>query len=382
MEAPRVALLNLAHDPGVREPESTLQAFPVLTEFASGLSRAGAAVIVVQRHASRAELARDGVSYVFVGGAGRGRPRSVDACLPVLRRVAGLRPDVVHVHGLVFPLPVRALRRLLPEAALVVQHHGEGPWLGWRGALQRWGLAAADGFMFTARGLAEPWRARGVVGPAQPVFEVMEGSTGLVPVPRDQARGRVPLPGRPALLWVGRLHPVKDPLTLLEGLELLLHDCPEAHLTMVFGEADQLGEVEARLRASRRLRDATTLVGRVPHGELAWYYASADYYVAASRREGSGFALAEALGSGLVPIVTDIPSFAWMTDGGRLGGLWRPGDAADFARVARAVLARPREELSRAAVEQYRRRLSTEAIGRDALAVYRSVLERRGSRGR
>lgn len=375
----RVVIVNYAHDPAVTDPDRTLDAFVALPEFASGLRRAGAEVFVVQRHRRDVTVVRDGVTYVFVAGGSRGRPRTLAACPAVHGAVARLRPRLVHVNGLVFPFQTRLLRhRLGPGPALVVQHHGERPWRGRRVAVQRWGMAGVDGFLFTSAEQATPWRERGVIGARQRVFEVMEGSTGLEPRPRDEARARMPLPGSPSFLWVGRLHPFKDPTTMLAGFELLLRDLPDAHLTMVFGEAGRMEEVETMLRASRRLRAAVTLAGYVPRDELPWYYGSADYFVAASVREGSGFALAEALACGAVPIVTDIPSFAKMTAGGRFGGLWRPGDAEDFARVARSVVARPHRELSQAAAAHYRDHLDAAAIGRQAQAAYAAVLAGRG----
>jgi len=174
---------------------------------------------------------------------------------------------------------------------------------------------------------------------------------------------------------------VKDPLTLLDGFALLLEAAPAAHLTMVYRETDMRAEVLARLASCERLRRAVTLVGAVPHEELGRYYGAADYFVAASLREGSGFALAEALSFGLVPIVTAIPSFTRMTDGGRFGGLWRVGDASDFARVAVRVIAKPRQELAREARAHFERVLSAEAIGREARAAYETLLARRGSLG-
>jgi glycosyltransferase involved in cell wall biosynthesis len=374
----RVVIVNYAHDPAIVDPDRTLEAFAALREYASGLRLAGAEVRVVQRFGRDADLTRDGVAYAFVADGARGRPRLFAPSLAVLRRVAREHPEVVHVNGLVFPFQTGLLRqRVGAEPAVAVQHHAERPWRGWRGMLQRRGLAGVDAFLFTAAAQAEPWRAAGVIRGPQEVFEVMEGSTGLTPLPRARARERRPLAGSPAFLWVGRLHAVKDPLTLLAGFELLLADVPSAHLTMVFGEADLLAAVEARLAASARLRASVSLIGRVPHEELAAYYGSADYVVAASHYEGSGFAVAEALAGGAVPIVTDIPSFAVMTDGGRLGALWRPGDAADFARAARAVLARPHRALSDAAIAHHRDHLSSAAIGRRALAAYASVVARR-----
>ena len=39
------------------------------------------------------------------------------------------------------------------------------------------------------------------------------------------------------------------------------------------------------------------------------YYGAADVFVSGSHSEGSGYALIEAMSAGVVPVVTDIPSF-------------------------------------------------------------------------
>ncbi len=51
------------------------------------------------------------------------------------------------------------------------------------------------------------------------------------------------------------------------------------------------------------------------------YYNSADYFVLGSHYEGSGFSLVEAMSCGVIPIVTDIPSFRMMTNNGKIGTL-------------------------------------------------------------
>src|SRR5439155_20626754 len=84
----------------------------------------------------------------------------------------------------------------------------------WR-LLHRLGLRAADGFLFSTAAQAEPWKRAGIIGPRQIVHEVMEASTDLADQPTVAGGAR--LPGRPALLWVGRLDANKDPLTILDG---------------------------------------------------------------------------------------------------------------------------------------------------------------------
>ena len=56
-------------------------------------------------------------------------------------------------------------------------------------------------------------------------------------------------------------------------------------------------------------------LGRLPHERLAAYYSAADIFVSGSHREGSGYALIEAMACGAIPCVTDIPSFRAITGG-------------------------------------------------------------------
>jgi glycosyltransferase involved in cell wall biosynthesis len=60
---------------------------------------------------------------------------------------------------------------------------------------------------------------------------------------------------------------------------------------------------------------------------------AADVFVSGSHAEGSGYALLEALACGVTPVVTDIPSFRALTDGGRIGKLWPCGDATGLAEA-------------------------------------------------
>ncbi|HMQ35316.1 MAG TPA: glycosyltransferase family 4 protein, partial [Chloroflexaceae bacterium] len=237
----------------------------------------------------------------------------------------------------------------------------------------RAGLARADGSLFTSGELARPWREAGLIGPRQPVYPVLEASTPLRPP--DPGAPVPPLSGDPALLWVGRLHPVKDPLTVLEGLAGALADLPGAALSMAFGSAELLGAV--RERAARPdLAGRVALLGRLPPAELPAYYAAADLFVLGSRREGSGYALIEALACGLPPAVTDIPAFRAVT-GGAVGALWPPGDAAACAEALVRVARGDRASQRAAARARFAEALSWESVGRAALGAYADTVRRR-----
>jgi glycosyltransferase involved in cell wall biosynthesis len=151
---------------------------------------------------------------------------------------------------------------------------------------------------------------------------------------------------------------------------------------MAHGEdSPLLGAVERRIAESDNLRGSVRLLATIRHNRMEEVYNSADYFVLGSRYEGSGFALAEALACGVVPIVTDIPSFRMMTDEGAFGGLWSPGRADDLVSSVETVLGRSVEEQSEAARGFFEQRLSWDAIGREAVTIYREVLRRRTGAG-
>jgi glycosyltransferase involved in cell wall biosynthesis len=145
---------------------------------------------------------------------------------------------------------------------------------------------------------------------------------------------------------------------------------PGATLTFVFQQA----ELECRLKASiatdPALRQAITLRGHVPNDQLADLFAAADLFVLGSHHEGSGYAVLEAMACGVPPVVSDIPSFRWLTDSGSIGALWKAGDADSFC----AALERAFTRLGDAQRDACRRRFadffSWEAIGRRAMAIY------------
>jgi glycosyltransferase involved in cell wall biosynthesis len=285
------------------------------------------------------------------------------------------------VNGLLYPLQLRALKNALPpNCSAVCQHHADRPWRAPVRPLQRWGLQAADGFFFAAKDLAAWWVDHGLISKRQSIFQIMEGSNHFRYQDRLTARARIRMAGKPVVLWVGRLIPLKDPLTVLEGFARVLHLLPEAKLYMAYGTADMLPAVRERIAASKALSEAVTLLGRIEHSQLENIYNSSDYFVLGSHHEGSGFALAEAMACGVVPVVTDIPSFRAMTDDGRIGACWRPGSPEDFADKFLAVVRQPLEQLSQKSHSFFQSQLSYKAIARDSVRAYREVIAARQTR--
>lgn len=385
----RLTYVSYGYDDRAEAPEALLRRYPVLTGWAQAVAAAGApdvAVTVVQRF-WRDIVLRDGpVTYHFVAdGPPRARADRQWAGR-LVGAVLALQPAVVHLNGCL-SLPARHLRLCLPrETPLLVQDHGgvypDAPiFTRWKSrAFHAFGLRAADGFLFSARELATPWQRAGIIGAKQDIYELMESSSTLVEAPALRADKHV-LPGHPALLWVARLDANKDPLTILEGFERASVRLPQAALTMVFGANQLLAEVERKIAGSAALRGRVHLLGKLEQGELAALYRAADLFVLGSHHEGSGFALIEALSFGVVPVVSDIPPFRVLTDGGRIGALFPVGDAGALARALERLGSLESSDdwkARRASVRaHFERELSWPALARRALGIYREAEARR-----
>ena len=376
----RIVQANAVYDPTAKTPAALLDLYRTLTEWSTAVARAGADVSVVQRFHTAATLERDGVRYVFVTDKERPWMSTTGAPPAFVDAIVQAQADVIHINGLIFPALVAAIRReAIARTAIVVQHHGgEFPirGAGLVGMLQRrrWraGLAAATAISFTAAEQAEPWRAAGVLDTGR-VIEIIEASTTMREVTRERATTAIGASGSPLILWVGRLTTNKDPLTVLDGLELALPQLPDARVMMVFGDDTLVESVDERVRASALLSARVTLVGRVGHDEMPNYYAAADVFVSGSHSEGSGYALIEAMSAGVIPVVTDIPSFrAIAGDCER----WAPGDAADLARVLVKTCSADIATQSVAVKSRFERLLSWDAIGAATVREYQALLRR------
>jgi glycosyltransferase involved in cell wall biosynthesis len=379
----RIAILNYLWDPELTSPEALLDRYFTLTEWSEAVRLAGASrVCVYQRFSRDAVVERHGIRYELCADGGPPAPSLWTGGAGSLHRAAAAgAPDIAHVNSVLHPRRIRSLRsRLAPATALVVQDHGgfspssastlKRAWI-------RHGLTGADSLLVAAPGQIPDWHTSGILPRALPVADVMECSSTMAQMDRDEARRRSGVEGTPALLWVGRLNRNKDPLTVLRGVAAFFDRCPDARLTLVYAEADLEPDVRDAIARTPALAARVRLAGRIPRAEMPAYFSAADLFVLGSHREGSGYALLDALACGAWPVVTDIPSFRALTGGGAAGTLWQPGDAASLAdALARAerIASEDARPACRAHFEQH---FSWPAIGRRALEIYDAALARR-----
>jgi len=380
----RIVQVNLAYDEALRTPASLLAAYHTLTGWAEAVRHAGADVVTVQRFASDADVTHAGGRFVFVFDGGPGLPGAWEECAHVIDAVLALDPDLVHINGLMFPGVARTLRQRLPRrAAIVLQDHSGvvprvWPWPIDRAITARWRhvFALVDACVLTASGLAERWHRVGLPRETT-ILELPPAGSSVRPRPRDEAVRDTGMRASPAILWVGRLDANKDPLTVLEALEMAMPRLPDARCWVIHGDAPLEAAVRRRLADSVTLHDRVTIVGAVPHERIAAWFSAADIFVSGSHHEGSGYSLIEAMACGVMPCVTGIPSFRALTDGH--GALWTAGDADACAAALLDLAARNRETEREAILRRYTVALSWESIGTRTVRAYRELASRRRS---
>lgn len=380
----------LHYDSVYADPAACLDHMPIHREIPRALAALGYRVDVVFLFPTDAEFVEEGVNYHFVASdpiarsvskvVGRLLNRDRVLYEPAIRAIQTIRtlqPDLIHFHGATLNLNLFLLFQLLGDAAppVLLHYHGGFPAknpLVHR--IQRANFARTSRLFFTTRTHAQPFVEAGVLNGLGRVVELMETSSVFRPRPRAEAQRQTGMTGAPVFLWVGRLHPIKDPLTALRGFRKILTTWSDAQLYLHYLTDELLPELQSFVAGRPRLAQHVHFRGCAPFAQMETIYNSADFLLQASRREFSGCAVLEAMACGVIPVVTDIPSFRAMTGGGRYGVLFPPGDAN---ALAQGVLAVPRADISvRAAAvrTRFEQALSFQALASRLAPIYREVV--------
>jgi glycosyltransferase involved in cell wall biosynthesis len=183
-------------------------------------------------------------------------------------------------------------------------------------------------------------------------------------------------PGRPLLLYVGRLSAEKD----VARLRAVVEARPDVRLAIV-GDGPVRSELEQLFAGT-----PTVFLGYLKGKELASAYASADVFLFASQTETLGLVLLEAMASGLAVVACNAGGIPDAVKDGVTGYLFEPGDPEGLVKAVQRVLGNPDEanavrSRARADVEQHSWEDATEqlrALYAETIASYRPVGPRGG----
>lgn len=348
---------NLAH-------EVVLDGWPSVVQQATALrDHAGLEVMVACRTRLAAGIVhRNDVAYHFAASDRE-----------LVEDVRQWRPDVVHIHGLGFTrLTIRLGRAVNANTRIVLQHHGEPPGNPRTVLGHRLARRYVDGYLFTGAlyGQAQPFIDRGMIARNAKCHEVLEAA-GTLPPLAPGAAAPPDLIGTPVVLWVGRLIESKDPLTAIAAFALAARELPEAQLHLIATDRALEVPVCDAIAELGALGKRVHLHDPVARDAMRALYRMADIFLSTSRREGSGYALIEAISEGCVPVATAIPSHRAI-----VGDLARTFPAGDVAVAADLVVAA--RSIGRDAVlEHATHTLSWSAVSVQLVGAYESARQRR-----
>lgn len=216
------------------------------------------------------------------------------------------------------------------------------------------------------------------------LFDVPESRISVIPngidlaewttttVDRRTARDTY-APGVPLIVFAGRLEWEKGIHTLLDAMDLLVAEVPDARLVIAGkgGKSTDLQAHAARLGAA----DSITFTGWLPEAELHGLVAAADVAVVPSLYEPFGLVALEAAALGTPVIVARTGGLAEIADGGRVAATFAPGDADALAGVLRAALADPvaMSQMAATALAELNTTYNWERIARATVRAYESA---------
>lgn len=282
------------------------------------------------------------------------------------KNMQSLQPDYILVHGFGSAHYLILLKWMCPKAKIVLQSNGfSARPKGLKKLAYTISDRFIDGYLFTGIENAKEWYESKIFKRSK-VFEIMEGSTHF------KFKGNKTRKPH-SFIWVGRLDSNKDPMTVLNAFDLFLEVESEAKLTMVFHEGELIEDVTNRISESENLKKAVTLQGYVEHQKLETIYNQQQYFLLGSHYEGSGYALLEAMACGCVPIVTNIPSFNFMTAGGSYGLLFSPKNEAELLIQLRKTTTLNYEEYQKNVLNHFVDKLSFQSIANEIELVFQSL---------
>ena len=280
------------------------------------------------------------------------------------RYLKTLKPDVILVHGLIFPWQVLPLRwKLGSRVKIVIQHHAERHFTDTRKFIQRLVDRHISLYFFCATEFGEEWLAHKQINDRSKIKEVMEASSHFSPMEKEKAQVITQVSRGKIFLWVGRLDANKDPLTVARAFSRFKHIDPMAKLYMIFQSTELITELQTVV-SDTKSEGVIHRVGKVEHEDLKYWYNSADFIVSSSHYEGSGIAVCEGLSCGCIPVLTNIPSFRMMTGRGLIGALFEAGNEDSLIAAFVKANRLDQEVQKKMVLEIFNRKLSFEAISK------------------
>jgi alpha-1,3-mannosyltransferase len=271
---------------------------------------------------------------------------------PVLLPLNKLRSaDILHVHGIGAMLDFATMTKWIHHRPIILSTHGgifhnenlariKNAYFG---LVRRLFLPGVNRIVACGHADRELFAEHGVTETTT-VDNGIDLSAFLKPIGCERVARR--------MLFVGRIAPNKCLHHLIRTLAEIRLRGIDATLRIIGPDRYQLNQGLKQLGEDMGVGDAVTIAGEVSEKDLPGEYQQADLFVSASRHEGFGISAVEAMAGGAIPLLNDIPAFAYLlktngeTSTGALCDFSNPSSSAD---VAISLLSSDREHVRNAA---------------------------------
>jgi glycosyltransferase involved in cell wall biosynthesis len=295
------------------------------------LADAGNEVIVVTQRHSHVWHQAAAAGLTTVGLDFTRRRNTVLLAAQLARLFRRLDPAVVHAHGARAGLPA-ALALCASSRRLIYTVHGfhfphKAPVSRWLArAAEAFCIARADCTAFVSDGDLTVAKTCGLLTRSR-AQRVVKNAVVVDTNERDH-------PKTYDIGFVGRLHPQKNPLILVDILKAMR---PARPSLCVIGGGELATELRARAHRAG-VADQVRLCGECERSDALNLLSSCRTLVLPSRWEGHPITLIEAMHLGIPSVASDIPGNDEIVADGETGFLAPAGDAAGFAvRLARLL---------------------------------------------
>jgi glycosyltransferase involved in cell wall biosynthesis len=309
-------------------------------------------LVIARRDASAARELPPGIRLVDLR---LGRRPTLLGVPRLARALARERLDVIFAHGsgpARAAIAARAIARVRTRV-IVVEHVHYSTFYASFHARRGWARRGMTALMYP---LADRVAAvsPGAAHDLESRFPALRGRTAVLPSPGpDSAElqdlvGGIPdhpwyreVPAPRIVCCVANVLPRKGQDTLLSALPRLREAAGDVRLVLI-GRFDDAGYAQrlAQLASDLGVRDHVALLGY--RAEPLPFVARSDVFALASRSEGFGMAMVEAMACGVPVVAADCPTGpAYVLDGGRAGLLVQPDDPVAMAEAICRVLTDP-----------------------------------------
>jgi len=208
------------------------------------------------------------------------------------------------------------------------------------------------------------------------------------PIPMDEAKENIGVPPcEKALLFVGRVEPLKGIDNLIEAIALMRKQDVRVCLSVIGGDPDCGPEtVNAEQLRLKELREAAGLVdtviflGKRDQDTLPYYYSAVEAVVVPSHYESFGMVALEAMACGTPVVASQVGGLAFLVQDGVTGFTVPVDDAQALAERLSQLVQEPglRQKLGKQAAE-FARQYAWETISNKIFDLYQEVLDSNGA---